>query len=82
MELPLLDRHVNPNDVLPHDAPGTDVQVAERITSTMTAIATTRTHACGGLTVTHSPYFGVSHEAIAETDGETVCMEVAVAVIF
>ena len=72
VELPLLDRHVNPNDILPHDAPGTDVQVAERITSIMTAIATTRTHACGGLTVTHSPYFGVSHEAIAETDGGTM----------
>ena len=81
VELPLLDRHVNPNDVLPHDAPGTDVQVAERITSIMTAIATTRTHACGGLTVTHSPYFGVSHEAIAETYSETVCGKRTVTVI-
>ena len=82
MELPLLDRHVNPNDILPHDAPGTDVQVAERITSIMTAIATTRTHTCGGLTVTHSPYFGVSHEAITETNRETMRLESAMAVVF
>ena len=33
VELPLLDRDVDADDVLPDDAPGTDVQVADRIAS-------------------------------------------------
>ena len=28
VELPLLDRHINPDDVLPYDASSADVQVA------------------------------------------------------
>ena len=47
----------------------------------MTAIATARTHACGGPTVTHSPYFGVSHEAIAETNSKAMSMQSAVTVV-
>ncbi len=77
VELPLLDGHVDPDDVLPHHPPRADVQVADRMASVAHTIAL-QAPECLSF---HSPYFRVAHEPIAEANRNAVCMQVAVTMV-
>ena len=63
VELPLLDRDINPDDVLPHDTPRADVQ--------MSALALNQPSPTG-ISRAHVPYFRVAHEPLAEPDRDSV----------
>lgn len=80
VELPLLNRDVDPHDVLPDNTASTDIQVADvRMRSfAMEAIFNIffQDH-----TLLFSPNFRVSHEPFTKTNGCTVGSQGAIAVV-